>query len=97
MIDFLRLITGYLYVFIPVIIVLFVVYKIVVRNLPEYKQTVKTVYRYVMLFVCALFALAVIRMAVINEVPENSLDKSVKSERSNYSVEQAKKDTTSIN
>jgi len=96
MIDFLRLITGYLYVFIPVIIILFVVYKIVVKNLPESKQTIKTVYKYVMLFVCALFALAVIRMAVINEVPENSLDKSIKSERSNYSVEQAKKDTISI-
>ena len=96
MIDFLRLITGYLYVFIPVIIILFVVYKIVMKNLPEYKQTIKTVYKYVMVFVCALFALAVIRMAVINEVPENNLDKSVKSERSNYSVEQAKKDTISV-
>ena len=96
MTDFLRMITGYLYVVIPILIALFVIYKIVASKLPEQKLLIKKVYTYVTIFVVALFTLAVIRMAAINEVPENELNKSVKSDRSNYAIEKSKQDTITI-
>lgn len=98
MIDFLRVISPFLYVLIPTLIILFVVYKAATKYLPDSdKPTIKLIYRLINLVALAWFAIAVLKMTVINEIPQNDVDHSIKKERSDYSVEQAKKDTITIN
>jgi len=90
MADFLRLITPYLYVLIPFIIGVSLVYWGVKSRLPEHKSLLKTIYRFSILIALAIFTFAVLRMASINEVPENQLDNSVKKDRQNEMIERSK-------
>jgi RecG-like helicase len=50
----------------------------------------KTIYRFSMLLALAIFAFAVLRMASINEVPENQLDNSIKKDRQDEMIERSK-------
>ena len=92
MIDFLRVISPYIYTLVSVLIILFVAYKVTMKNVEsDYAKTgTKKIFKGVFYGVLLLFSLAVLRMAFINEVPRNDVDHSIKKERSNYSVEQAK-------
>ncbi len=96
MTDFLRTIFPFLYVLIPFLIGVSLVYWGVRNRLPEHKSLIKKIYLYTSLFALAIFALAVIRMAAVNNIPENELDNSVKKERSNYAIEKSKQDTITI-
>ena len=51
------------------------------------------IYRFVSLFAIAIFIFAVIRMAAVNEIPENDLNKSIKKDRQNEMIERSKQDT----
>ena len=97
MIDFLRVISPYIYVVIPILIFLFIAFKIAMKSVPEEgKVSVKKYFRWLMLGVLLIFSIAVIRMAMINEVPRSDVDNSVKKERSNYAIEKAKQDTITV-
>ena len=97
MIDFLRVISPYIYTLIPILIILFVAYKVTMKNTVSHvKAAAKKVFTYVFYGVILVFSIAVIRMAMINEVPRNDVDHSIKKERSNQAIEQAKKDTITI-
>jgi len=98
MIDFLRTISPYIYTLIPILIILFVIYKVVYRNtLDENKGVVKKVYLGMTFLTLLFFAIAVIRMVMINEVPQSDVDHSIKKERNEWAIDQAKQDTTNIN
>lgn len=94
--DFLRTIFPFLYVLIPFLIGIFLVYWVLIKVLPESKSLLKMVFRGIGLFALAIFTFAVLRMAAVNEIPENELDNSIKKERSNYAVEKSKQDTITI-
>lgn len=96
MTDFLRSIAPFVYGLIPLVVVLFVVYRVLLKQFPDEKATVKRIYRLVMLTVVVVFAIILARFAFINEVPQSDVDHSIKKERSNYSLEQAKKDTVTV-
>ena len=94
--DFLRTIFPYLYVLIPFLIGISLVYWGVKSRLPDHKSLLKKIYLYTSLFALAIFTLAVLRMASVNNIPENELDNSVKKERSNYAIEKSEQDTITI-
>ena len=94
--DFLRQIFPFLYVLIPFLLGISLVYWGVKLAIPEHKSLLKKIYLTTSLFALAVFAFAVLRMASVNEIPENDLDKSIKKERSNYAVEKSKQDTITI-
>ena len=96
MMDFLRTIFPFLYVLIPFLLGISLVYWVLIKTLPEHKSLIKTIYRITSLAALAIFAFAVIRMASVNEIPENELDNSVKKERSNYAIDKSKQDTITI-
>ena len=97
MIDFLRVISPYIYTLIPILIVLFIAFKITMKNIPaDGVKRVKKFFSYVFYGILLIFSIAVIRMAMINEVPRSDVDHSIKKERSNQALEQAKKDTITI-
>jgi len=98
MIDFLRTISPYIYTLIPILIVLFVIYKVVYRNtLDENKGIVKKVYLGITLLTLLFFSIAVIRMAMANEIPRSDVDHSIKKDRQNEMIERSKQDTITIN
>ena len=96
MIDFLRTIFPLLYVLIPFLLGISLVYWGVKSVLPEHKSLIKTICRITSLAALVIFAFAVIRMAAVNNIPENELDNSVKKERSNYAIDKSKQDTITI-
>ena len=94
--DFLRTIFPFLYAFIPFLAGITLMYWALKRMFPSLRPIFKKVYLVLGGIATVIFLVAVIRMAAVNEIPENELDNSVKKERSNYSVEKAKKDTVTI-
>jgi len=98
MIDFLRTISPYLYTFIPALIILVVAFYFSVKNANDKEKIqIKKFFKVIFYIIVLGFFLALIKVAMVNEVPRNDVDHSIKKERSNYAVEQAKQDTLTIN
>ena len=98
MIDFLRLISPYLYGLIPILILIFVAFRVTAKYATEnVKPIAKKVLRWFTIVVILVFSLAVFKMAMVNEAPRNDVDNSIKKERSNYAIDKAKQDTVTIN
>jgi len=96
--DFLRTISPFIYVLLPILIFLFIAYKITMKNLSEdQKEGPKKFFKYVLFGVLLIFSIAVLRMAMINETPRNDVDHSIKKERSDYAIEKSKQDTINKN
>jgi TRAP-type C4-dicarboxylate transport system permease small subunit len=97
MTDFLRVISPYIYALVPILILLFVAYKVTMKSVEDdVKSSTKKIFKWVFYGVLLIFSIAVIRIAMINEVPRSDIDHSVKKERSNYAIEKSKKDTITI-
>ena len=89
--DFLRTIFPFLYALVPILLGLYLMYWTLSRWLPGLKSTLKKVFLGVGGVALAIFFVAVIRMATVNEIPENELDNSVKKDRQKEMIERSKK------
>jgi len=89
--DFLRTIFPFLYTLIPFLIGISLVYWVLIKTIPGSKPIFKKVFLAIGGLAIVIFAFAVIRMASVNEIPENELDNSVKKDRQEEMIERSKK------
>jgi len=97
MIDFLRVISPYLYTVVPAVLIIWIAFNFAIKNATAEQQILFKKIRKGIIYVIFIGLFVVIaKMAMINEVLRNELDNSVKKERSNYAVEKAKQDTVTF-
>ena len=78
---------------IPLLVVLFIVYRVLVKELPEKKSLFKKIFNYSLLGILVIFGIVILRFASLNEIQKNDVDHSIKKDRQEEMIERAKKDT----